>query len=74
LIALVTESIQKLSAIFLRGRRAGMTIVSESALELPPLPENLPDVACLSRVDSIRNMFISDIRRFLPPNEKEDTK
>jgi pSer/pThr/pTyr-binding forkhead associated (FHA) protein len=74
LIALVTESIQKLSAIFLQGRRDGMTIVSESALELPPLPENLPDVACLSRVDSIRNMFISDIRRFLPPNEKEDTK
>jgi hypothetical protein len=70
LIALVTESMHKLSAQFLVGKRTGATIVSESALELPPLPESLSDVNCLSRVDSIRNMFISDIRRFLPPDQK----
>jgi pSer/pThr/pTyr-binding forkhead associated (FHA) protein len=70
LIALVTESIQKLSASFLRGKQDGATIVSEPALELPPLPESLPDVDCLSRVDSIRNMFISDIRHCLPPDER----
>jgi len=74
LITLVTESIQKLSASFLRGKRDGATIVSEPALELPPLPESLPDVNCLSRVDSIRNMFISDIRRCLPPDEQEGTR
>ena len=73
LIALVEESIQKLSALFLQGKRYGSTIVSEPALELPPLPESLPDVVCLSRVDSIRNMFISDIRRCLPPDEKWKT-
>ncbi|MGD9405017.1 MAG: FHA domain-containing protein [Anaerolineae bacterium] len=74
LIALVTESIHKLSAQFLRGKRTGATIMSEPALELPPRPESLSGVSCSSRVDSIRNMFISDIRRCLPPDEKGDTQ
>jgi pSer/pThr/pTyr-binding forkhead associated (FHA) protein len=73
LISLVTEGIHKLSASFLQGKRDGATIVSEPAIELPPLPESLPDVDGSSRVDSIRNMFISDIRRCLPPDDKENT-
>lgn len=74
LIALVTESIHRLSGLFLRDKRDRVTIVSEPALELPPLPEDLLDADCPSRVDSIRNMFISDIRRCLPPDEKEDAR
>ena len=70
LIEFVGKKIQSLSAGFLSGNHQA-TVMFDPAFELPPLPDNLSRINHVARVDSLKNMFISDIHRCLPPDEAE---
>jgi len=71
LVLLVAKDIQKLSAAFLPLANDQVTVLFDAAFELPPIPDSLPEIDSFARVDSIRNLFISDIKRCLPPDENE---
>lgn len=71
LLRFITQDIQKLSAAFLSNEDLGQTVVFDPTLSLPPLPDELPEGDDQGWMDSIRNIFISDIKRCLPPDEEE---
>jgi hypothetical protein len=71
LIKYVGKKIQSLSAGFLSGNHQQATVMFDPAFELPPLPDDLSRLNQVARVDSLKNMFISDIQRCLPPDEDE---
>ena len=71
LIEFVGNKIQSLSAGFLSGNHQQATVMFDPAFELPPLPDDLSRLNHIARVDSLKNMFISDINRCLPPDEDE---
>ncbi len=72
LLGIIGNEIQKLSSLFLNSERFDQTIVFDPALVLPELPENLLDPSENEWVDSIRNIFITDIKRCLPEEEDEE--
>ncbi len=71
LLRYITQDIQKLSAAFLSNDDLGQTVVFDPSLSLPPLPDDLPEGEDQAWIDSIRNVFITDIKRCLPPDEEE---
>jgi hypothetical protein len=71
LLRFITQDIQKLSAAFLSNDDLGQTVVFDPSLSLPPLPDDLPAGEDQAWMDSIRNIFITDIKRCLPPDEGE---
>ena len=70
LIALITKKIQQFSEVFLHNK-GQVTVIFDPTFELPPLPEDLSQINQDARVDSIRDIFISDIKRCLPPDNDE---
>jgi hypothetical protein len=71
LIEFVGNKIQSLSAGFLLDNHQQATVMFDPTFELPPLPDDLSRLNQVARVDSLKNMFISDIHRCLPPDEDE---
>jgi len=71
LIALITRKIQQFSEAFLHNK-GQITVMFDPTFELPPLPEDLSQINQGARVDSIRDIFISDIKRCLPPDNDEE--
>ena len=71
LIEFVGNKIQSLSTGFLSGNHQQATVMFDPDFELPPLPDDLSRLNHAARVDSLKNMFISDINRCLPPDEDE---
>jgi hypothetical protein len=71
LLHFIAQDIQKLSAAFLSNNDLGQTVVFDPTLSLPPLPDDIPDGEDRGWIDSIRNIFITDIKRCLPPDEEE---
>ena len=71
LLRYIAQDIQKLSAAFLSNEDLGQTVVFDPTLSLPPLPDDLPENEDQGWIDSIRNIFITDIKRCLPPDEEE---
>jgi len=70
LLGIIANEIQKLSSLFMQSDSLEQTIVFDPALVLPDLPENLSKPAEDAWVDSIRNIFITDIKRCLPEDEE----
>jgi predicted component of type VI protein secretion system len=68
----VAEKIQALAAMFLPGNSLQATVMFDPAFELPPMPDDLSHLNRVARVDSLKNMFISDIKRYLPPYDGKD--
>lgn len=73
LIQHLHRDIAALSSAFL-DQQEGLdkTFVSDPSFTLPPLPDDLPEAEDEARIDSIRNIFITDIKRCLPPEEGQD--
>jgi hypothetical protein len=73
LLSFITRGIQKLSAAFLNANDLNQTVFFDPSLALPPLPDDLPELEGEGWIDSIRNIFITDIKRCLPPDEDKET-
>jgi pSer/pThr/pTyr-binding forkhead associated (FHA) protein len=72
LLSVIARDLQKLTTAYLMPDDLNQTIVFDPALVLPPLPDDLPEIEGDVWMDSIRNIFITDIRRCLPPEEDQD--
>ena len=72
LLRVIAQDLQKLTTAYLLPDDINQTIVFDPSLSLPPLPDNLPEIEGDVWMDSIRNIFITDIRRCLPPEEDQD--
>jgi hypothetical protein len=67
------RDITALSAAFLSDDgRLDKTFVEDLSFSLPPLPDDLAESDADSDIDSIRNIFITDIKRCFPPEEGRD--
>jgi len=72
LLGIIASDIQKLTSVFLQSDNLEQTIVFDPALVLPDLPESLSEPLEDAWVDSIRNIFITDIKRCLPEDKDEE--
>jgi len=72
LLGIIAKEIQKLSSIFMDSESMEQTIMFDPSLVLPEFPENLLESSEDEWVDSIRNIFITDIKRCLPDEEDEE--
>lgn len=73
LIRVITRDLQKLTAAYLTSDDLNQTFIFDPALSLPPLPDDLPENnEGEFWMDSIRNIFITDIKRCLPPDEDQE--
>lgn len=72
LIGMLSKFINELSVSFLGSSDLGKTVIDDPAPTLPPLSDKIPKRRNTKEMKSIRNNFISDIRRCLPSDEDEE--